>query len=176
MIDNTDYRKFYDDEGYLLEAGRRFRESGKIDAADFYMLLIWKSNRAKNYGRDRLKSISGSFQAAVSGIASDLFTNTERKRRLQTLMEKWEFKLPTASAILALLYPEDFTVYDWRVCDEVGFTYKQGRAFSDKLWREYEQYMEAVIYKTPSDLPLRDRDRFLIGRSIRKEIERDCVA
>jgi len=91
-------------------------------------------------------------------------------------MEKWEFALPTATAILALLYPEDFTVYDWRVCDEVGRTYKQGLGFSDELWSEYEQFISAVIDETPEGLTLRDRDRFLIGRSIRKDAERDSVA
>jgi hypothetical protein len=174
MVDETDYRKFYDDEEYLLEVGRRFRKTGNIDAADFYMLLIWKANRAKNYHRDRLKHKSGSFQAAVSDIASEIFTNTERKVRLQILMEKWVFALPTATAILALLYPDDFTVYDWRVCGEVGRTYKPWLGFSAKLWNEYEQFIEAVIDETPQGLTLRDRDRFLIGRSIRKGVEQDC--
>jgi hypothetical protein len=174
MGDNTDYRVFYSDEGYLMEAGQRFRKSGEISAADFYMLLMWKANRAKNYHRERLKQKAGTFDAAVANIASDLFASTESKRRLQALMEKWEFALPTATAILTLLYPDDFTVYDWRVCDEVGQTYKPWRGFSDKLWSEYEQFVKAVIKNTPNGLTLRDRDRFLIGRSIRKGVERDC--
>jgi len=171
MTDRIGYLKFYDDEEYLLEVGERFRENGKIDAADFYMLLIWKANRAKNYHRDRLKDKSGTFQAAVQNIASELFASTEQKQRLQILMEKWGFALPTATAILTILYPDDFTVYDWRVCGEVGRPYRPWLG-----WDEYEQFKKAVIDETPDGLSLRNKDRFLIGRSIRRGIERDCVA
>lgn len=171
-----DYRAFYDDESYLLEAGRHFRETGLLDAADFYMLLIWKANRAKNYHRERLKRKSGTFSTAVSAIAAEIFSSTERKHRLQLLMDKWGFALPTATAILTVLYPEDFTVYDWRVCDEVGRRYRQGMSFSDKLWIDYEQFVAAVTDAAPKGFSLRDKDRFLIGRSFRKELERDCLA
>jgi hypothetical protein len=177
MMDEADYLKLYDDEWYLLDVGRRFRVSRKIDAPDFYMLLIWKANRAKNRHRDRLKSkAGGKFKDAVEKIASELHASTERKHRLQILMRNWEFALPTATAILTILYPEDFTVYDYRVCDEVGQRYTPWLSFSEKLWGKYEQFQNAVISNTPGDLSLRDKDRFLIARSIRKEIEVDCIA
>ena len=35
-------------------------------------------------------------------------------------MTKWAFRLPTASAILTVLYPDVFTVYDRRVCKVLG--------------------------------------------------------
>jgi hypothetical protein len=77
---------------------------------------------------------------------------------------------------LTILYPEDFTVYDYRVCDEVGERYTPWLSFSERLWDKYEQFQDAVISNTPSHLSLRDKDRFLIARSIRKEIEVDCIA
>lgn len=50
--------------------GQRFRESGTLDPVDFYMMLAWKANRAKNYHRERLKRLSkSSFEYAVSQIA-----------------------------------------------------------------------------------------------------------
>jgi len=179
MTDETDYLKFYDDERYLLDVGRRFRASGNIQAADFYMLLMWKANRAKNIHRDRLKRMGdGSFEAAVARIASGLHASTERKQRLSILMEKWKFALPTATAILTILYPDDFTVYDYRVCAEVKQRYTPWLSFSDKLWDKYEQFQAAVISETnkaPEELrTLRDRDRFLTARSIRREIEKEC--
>jgi hypothetical protein len=72
---------------------------------------------------------------------------------------------------LALLYPDEFTVYDWRVCEEVGCKYTPWKDFSDALWDHYESFKQAVIAQTPSHLCLRDRDRFLIGRSFRKQVE-----
>jgi hypothetical protein len=38
MTNDRDYRQYYDDEAYLLAVGKTFRQTGKINAADFYML------------------------------------------------------------------------------------------------------------------------------------------
>jgi hypothetical protein len=176
-MDETDYRKFYDHERYLLdEVGPRFREIGVLEPSDFYTLLIWKAERAKNTHKRRLTKIAGSFGSAVQQIASELHVNTSHKHRLEVLLKKWQFKLPTASAALTILYPDAFTVFDWRVCKEVGLDYKpwNERPFSDALWGHYESFKQAVINQTPAQLSLREKDRFLIGRSTRKSIEHDC--
>ena len=168
-----DYLKFYDDENYLLnEVGPRFRATGTIEAADFYMILIWKAERAKNTHKKRLAQQAGSFRAAVCQIASSLHTNDEQPKQLELLMTGWGFYIPTATAILTILYPERFTVYDVRVCAEVGYGYKPWREFSLQLWSDYEQFREAVISKAPPGLSLRDKDRFLIGRSFRLDVEK----
>jgi hypothetical protein len=174
-MDQVDYLPYYDSEKYLLGVGERFRQDGRLDPSDFYMLLIWKADRAKNYHKRRLEKIAMTFSSAVAGIASDLYNASELKRRLQVLMGKWEFALPTATAILTILYPNDFTVYDWRVCVEVDRDYKPWRGFSDSVWEDYLAFKQAVIDKTPANLCLRDKDRFLIGRSTRIEVESDCV-
>ena|SRR2546425_10517940 len=136
MAAEKNYLDYYDDETYLLRVGERFRQTGKIEPADFYMILVWKANRAKNYHRDRLKDIAGgSFETAVSTIASELFSATEEKLRLEILLGKWKFALPTASAILTILYPKDFTIYDYRVCKEVGRPYRSWLG-----WDEYVQF------------------------------------
>jgi len=179
MDDSTDYLKFYDDEQYLLEeVSSRFHDTGQITAADFYMLLIWKANRAKNYHRDRLKSMvpSGMFQDAVNEIAASLRKIVEEKERLRLLMVSWGFSLPTASAILTILYQEEFTVYDYRVREELGSRKDLSqRVFSDELWSEYEEFREMVRAATPTHLSLRDKDRFLMGRSLRRGVESDCL-
>jgi hypothetical protein len=175
-MDQLDYRKYYDAERYLLEeVGRRFRDTGELEPADFYTMLIWKAERAKNRHKLRLTAKAGSFEKAVYEISSQLHNSSSAKARLQILMSNWGFLLPTASAVLTILYPKEFTVYDWRVCDEVGVDYKAwcSRPFSDELWSYYESFKRAVIVEAPSKLSLRDKDRFLIGRSTRKSIEKD---
>jgi hypothetical protein len=176
-MDEADWRKYYDIEKYLLDdVGEPFRKSGKLEPADFYTILIWKPERAKNRHRERLKELAGgSFEYAVHEIASELHQSPDRRRRLEILMAKWLFLLPTASAISTILYPDDFTVYDWRVCGELRCDYKpwSSRGFSDALWSYYESFKQAVIDQTPDYLSLRDKDRFLIGRSTRKSIEND---
>ena len=176
-MDKTDYRKFYHVERYLLDEVRpHFQKVGELEPADFYMVLILKAERAKNYHKKRLTKIAGSFGTAVRQIASELHKSTEHRHRLEILMNKWLFSLPTASAILTILYPNAFTIFDWRVCKEVACDYKpwHSRSFSDQLWGHYESFKRAVISKTPPYLSLRDKDRFLIGRSTRRSIEHAC--
>jgi len=48
-----------------------------------------------------------------------------------------------ASAILTILYPEDFTVYDVRVCNMLRINCKD-LAFSDNCRQEYQSYKDAV--------------------------------
>ncbi len=172
----TNYLKFYDLEGYLFdEVGPQFRKAGVLDPVDFFMIFIWKANRAKTTVRDGLKNrAAGSFEKAVGQIAASLSATNGQKKRLQVLMHSWPLKLPMASAILTVLYPEEFTVYDSRVCKELGFEYRPQREFSNALWADYERYRGAVINATPASVSLlRDKDRFLWGRSLRKDAERD---
>lgn len=81
-------------------------------------MLSWKANRSKNKGRDRLARLSGDFESAVTSIGSALASAHDQKARLRCLMVEWGFRLPVASAILAVLYPDEFTIYDVRVCEE----------------------------------------------------------
>lgn len=176
-MQEIDWEKFYDSERYLLdEVGRNFRDTGILDSADFYTILIWKAERAKNQHKKRLKRIvGGSLQDAVSRIASELREAPDGKDRLKALMDGWGFVLPTATAILTFLYPNEFTVFDWRVCDEVKFPYEPwcSRGFSESLWDHYQRFKQTVIDQTPAQLSLRRKDRFLIGRSTRKSVEQD---
>ena len=145
ISDDIDYRIFYDDETYLLDVGQRFRESGTLDPVDFYMMLAWKANRAKNYHRERLKRLSkSSFEYAVSQIAAELHGCSGLRAKLEILMVAWGFALPTATAVLTLLYPDDFTVYDVLVCGELQWDYHPDRYFSPKLWSDYQAYKQAV--------------------------------
>jgi hypothetical protein len=57
-------------------------------------------------------------------IASELNKTPDREERLRVLVKKWEFFLPTAAAILTILYPDEFAIFDWRVRDELNSEYK----------------------------------------------------
>ena len=172
----NDYLQFYDLEKYLFgEVGFTFRNTGNIEPVDFFMIFIWKANRAKTRVRDRLKNNrkAGSFEKAVKQIAQTLWTQQDRKERLRILMEEWELRLPMASAILTVLYPDEFTVYDRRVCEQLHIKGKDW-TFSDACWIEYERFQKAVVDNTPANLNLRDKDRFLWGKSQREDAEQDC--
>jgi hypothetical protein len=173
-----DMLRYYDDESYLIDdVGRWFRTSGEIDPADFWMILLWKANRAKGYHRDRLKRLSrGSFADAVRQISSQLREASTDKDRLRVLMMNWEFPVPTATAILTILYPDRFTVYDYRVREVLDLDYDLSqRTYSDQLWVDYKRFLETVKASAPAHLSLRDKDRWLTGKSYREQIESECA-
>jgi hypothetical protein len=171
----SEFLKYYDLEKYLFEdVGPRFRRNGLIDPTDLFMIFIWKSNRAKTIVRDKLKKRTGEdFSVAVATISRALFSAQERKERLAILMRDWGLRLPMASAILTVLYPDEFTVYDARVCRVLDFT-QWNMPFSDNCWSHYEEYKSAVCHHSPADLSLRDRDRCLWGKSFYEDAKKDA--
>ncbi len=84
--------------------------------------------------------------------------------------------LPMASAVLTVLYPEEFTIYDVRVCKSIGDFQRLGaQSFSDELWHQYLSFKEAVSQRSPKGLSLRDKDRYLWGKSFHDQIEEEWV-
>ena len=90
-------------------------------------------------------------------------------------MRNWEFRLPTATAILTVLYPADFTVYDIRVCNSLDRFHNlaHGR-FSDTLWERYLIFKAAVENEAPAHLSLRNKDRYLWGKSFYEDAKKQC--
>jgi hypothetical protein len=174
----VDYKKYYDVETYLLnEVGPLFCQTGELDPESLYLILDWKARRAKTKAIKRLRAKAGTFAEAVRQIATALHGATGRRQRLESLMRDWGFALPTATAILTILYPEEFTVFDTNVCDEVGVAYSpwKSRVFSDALWAHYEAYQRAVVEQTPGETALRDSDRWLFGRHAYKRLKEFCA-
>ncbi len=145
-------------------------------------MFIWKANRAKGTTKKRLaKLANGTFPSAVSQICEALQEAKTPKGKLAILMERWKFLLPMATAILTVLYPNEFTIYDTRVCKVLdGFKDIGARSFSEKLWDEYERFKRAVVEHAekdgaPVELSLRDKDRFLWGKSFYQQVARECI-
>jgi hypothetical protein len=80
-------------------------------------------------------------------------------------MEEWRIRLPLASAILTVLQPDDFTVYDKRVGEVVKASDLQGTVWSDRLWNKYLEYKKKVEQQGPKNLSLNDKYRWLWGKS-----------
>lgn len=78
-----------------------------------------------------------------------------------------------ASAILTVLYPDRFTVYDFRACGELGlddFSSRQGQI--DKYFSVFLPKVIAV--RGPKSL--RDKDRYLWGKSAYRSLENFVLA
>ena len=177
------YVKYHRLEQYLLdEVNPHFREQGYLEPEDFFCIVIWKANRAKSLIAARLLKIGDqrlNLAQAVKALTEKIAQAQKSEERMRVLFEGWGFHLPMASAILTILYPEDFTVYDVRVAttlDRDGGT--KFRRLSnviafENMWAGYEQFKEAVANSTSLDLPLRDKDRNLWGRSFYEQLQKD---
>lgn len=171
-----DFRQYYDLESYLFNTvGPRFTRQGHLSAADFFCIVIWKANRAKGkIARRLLAQGYDDLDAAVHALTGGLGQQTNAKDRLRYLMEDWKLRLPMASAILTVFYPNDFTVYDARVCDVLGEFHNLVNLVNfDNLWRGYQAYKRAVEESAPKGLTLRDKDRYLWGKSFYKQLVKD---
>lgn len=171
-----DWLDYYDLETYLFTVVHpRFREQGWLDAFDLLSIVIWKANRAKSRIARRLLATSGcrTLDDAARKLTSEIHDAANTRQRLAVLIDEWGFLLPMASAILSVLYPDDFTVYDYRVCDELGkFKHLAQLASTARIWPDYLQYI-AEVRATKGELSLRDCDRFLTGRSMGEQLEHD---
>ena len=173
-----DYRRYYDLETYLFEdVSRRFRAAGSIGAFDFFSIVIWKANRAKSVTARRLLGQAApgeSLDALCHRLTAELHRAPDPKSCFFVLTGRtWGFALPMASAILAVLYPDTFTVYDYRVCEELKAFEKLGNLSDpERLWEGYSSFI-AAVQASSAEPDLRNKDRHLIGRSLATQLDRD---
>lgn len=168
-----DFRQYYDLEAYLLDSVRpRFAQQGFLSAFDFFCIVIWKANRAKSkISKKLLERGYKDLDAAVHTLTTGLAQQTTTKDRLRYLWEQWGFRLPLASAVLSILYPDEFTVYDVRVCDILRRFHNLANLVNfDHVWRDYQAFQQAVEESAPPEFSLRDKDRFLWGKSFHKQL------
>ena len=176
-----DYLRLYDLEKYLLDDVRSsFEDTGRLSAFEFFCIIIWKANRAKSRVAQRLRLQDGEHRDDLDAIVADLTSSLKRteqgKERMRVLIEKWAFRLPMASAILTVLYPDEFTVYDTRLCDELGNHHAvRNRTRFDDLWSGYEAYVADVRQREPDVPGLRGKDRTLWAKSFEKQLKDDIA-
>jgi hypothetical protein len=162
----TNYIKYYDLENYVLTDVRdNFDRDGQLTAFDFFCIVVWKANRAKTKIAQRLIKYNPDIEQSVKELTGKIFSAADDKQKLKVLIDDYEFRLPMSSAILSLLYPDNFTIYDVRVCDNI--------TNFEKLWLGYKDYIDSVKKYEPQNLSLRDKDRFLWGKSFFEQLNND---
>lgn len=167
-----DYLKLYDLESYLFDTvSPAFDKDGKINAFDFFCIIIWKANRAKSKIAQKLLEQDSKNRKDLNPIVEELTASLhgakDDEERMRILFDQWKFPLPTASAILTVLYPESFTLYDARVCGVIGgdFDKLKNKSQFGEVWSGYQRFIKEVRQAPPSGLSLRDKDRYLWGKS-----------
>lgn len=147
-----DYLNYYDLDRYLFKQVRpRFHSEHSIGAFDFFSIVIWKANRAKSRIAERLwgKAQPGEdLDAIARRLTASLYGARDACERFRLLLDEkeWGFRLPMASAVLTVLWPDEFTVYDYRTCEQLQqalgahcriFKRIAPWAYSDRLWQTY---------------------------------------
>ena len=180
----TEYQDYYlsNLENYLLkEVCPRFQQLGFLSASEFFCIVIWKANRAKSKIAKKVLRESGcnSLDEAVRKLTEDIAQAGTAEARMRVLVEKWKFWLPMASAILTILYPEEFTVYDVRVAgvideeNQTNLVHLGNRKTFASLWSGYDEYLNRVKKSAPTAFSLRDKDHYLWGKSFFLQLQRD---
>jgi hypothetical protein len=172
-----DYIKYYDLEKYVLtDVRKNFARNKYLTAFDFFCIVIWKANRAKTKIAERLIRYNKEkdIEKSVYDLTSKIYKAKDDKQKLKVLIDDYKFRLPMSSAILSLLYPDNFTIYDVRVCDTLtDFKGLDNISNFEKLWKRYSEYIESVKKYKPQNLSLRDKDRFLWGKSFYEQLTDD---
>ncbi|PTA68603.1 hypothetical protein [Deinococcus arcticus] len=166
---------YYDLERYLFETvSVRFAADEEISTFDFFCIVVWKANRAKSRVAARLMKRNPELDLAVQQLVTEVRSAENAAARLKVLMVDWGFRLPMASAILTVFYPDEFTIYDVRACEQLGNHHKLADIWDfGRLWEGYQGFVAAVQAAVPDHLSLRDKDRVLWARSFRQQLEAD---
>ena len=113
------FLRFCNLESYLFDIVRqRFANDGHLNASDFFCIVIWKANRAKSKIAKKLLAASEgmTLDEVVVQLSTGIASQETPKAKLHFLINgRNSFSLPMATAILSVLYPEEFTIYDYRV-------------------------------------------------------------
>lgn len=177
-ISDEGYLSFYSLDDYLFkDLNKKFQEKGSLDACDFFCIIIWKANRAKSTMAKMLLKKFNSLEDASRSITSYLSNrNLNDYDRFKYLLETG-FRLPMLSAILTVLYPERFTIYDYRNCSHPEMTeFKKldnGIKDTRSYWSLYQDYIAAVVENTPTWMTLRQKDQYLWGKSFAIQLKKD---
>ena len=144
-------------ETAAFEAGQGIR-NGDFTLANLEAIVRWKSERAVHY------LIGNSSEKIRRALATATSSESTTEQAVNALVELHGVDISIASAILAAVYPERYTVLDFRVLEALGHARHDVR-FYEEYVAFCKRLAESNIVKPQSDLPaptpLRTLDRAL---------------
>ncbi|MDD4110583.1 MAG: hypothetical protein PHS54_03410 [Clostridia bacterium] len=162
MENLTFYKKYYLIEKYLFdEVSKNFYNRHFLTKEEFFVIIIWKSNRSKTKVLDGIKSTN----KTIKQISEQIFNTKDRKNKIEILQKIDGIGLPIASAILTVCFPNEFTITDYRATRTLK-TIKKGKNIKNPSSSidNYLNYVDICIDEAKSkNISLRELDRFLWG-------------
>jgi hypothetical protein len=132
-------------EKAAFEAGESIR-NGDYTLANLEAIVRWKSERAVHY------LIGNSSEKIRRVLAVAGSPNSSTEAAVSALLELHGVDLPVASAILAAIYPERYTVLDYRALEALGHA-RHDVHFYEEYLDFCKRLAESNIVKPQDDLP-----------------------
>ncbi len=159
---------------------RKAKEGQELSSLDVLLILKWKLGRIKN---DNSKTVAVGKMKEINQALKDA-CKADRKGKIDALTALSKIPgigLATATAILTVCYPDEFTIIDQRVLEILDLfpsrlaKDEQKNKYSTDNWTP-EDYVDEYLPKVKGcseswDCTLRDADRALWGLSVYKRIE-----
>jgi hypothetical protein len=144
-------------EKAAFEAGEAIR-NGDHTLANLEAIVRWKSERVLQY------LIANSTEKIRRSLAIAASRDSSTKEAVSALLELHGVDMPVASAILAAIFPDRYTVLDYRSLEALGHARHDIRFYEEYL-AFCKRLAESEIVRPQSDLPaptpLRALDRAL---------------
>jgi hypothetical protein len=144
-------------EKAAFEAGEAIR-NGDFTLANLEAIVRWKSERVVHY------LIANSNEKIKQALAAAADPGASTETAVKALLELHGVDIPVASAILAAIFPERYTVLDFRALEALGHARHDVR-FYEEYVNFCKHLAESNIVKPQSELPaptpLRALDRAL---------------
>ena len=173
-----DYSKYFNLESYLFnEVANNFQNRGYLITEEFFCIIIWKANRAKSKIARKFDN-EASLDIAIKKLTSSIYKSTTNKSKLAILINDYGFYLPMASAILSVLYQDEFSIYDIRVCDVLKEKYNTDKYHKlknwtfERLWVAYEDYLQKTL-EVSGKSNYREADKYLWSKSFYEQLKND---
>jgi len=144
-------------EKAAFEAGEGIR-NGDYSLANLEVIVRWKSERAVQY------LIGNSNEKIRRALAIAASPDSATETAVKALTELHGVDIPIASAILAAIFPERYTVLDYRALEALGHSRHDVRFYEEYLAfckRLAESNMVTPQSNLPAPTPLRTLDRAL---------------
>lgn len=156
------YLALYDLENYLFEVvGPEIRKRGYINFEEFYNICMWKSSRQK---KNYLKN-----QEKIEKITKEAFKEKDELLKIEKLRSLDGVEIPTASAILTIVFPDKYGVIDIR-CAEILEGYGIKKTMTTNNWLRYLEVIRQLA--RDNNLTPRDIDKILFAMH-REKLEKE---
>lgn len=155
------YLDYYFLEDYIFnEIHKNFQEHGHLLPEEFFAIVIWKRNASKTKIIKGLKKDGRSILEITSKISAA--KTREGKLNILLLPKIEGIAISFASAILSVLYPDDFTVADYRAYTSLKYFGGEINSNPTSSLSAYFKYLdECKILAHKYGFSLRDFDRIL---------------